>query len=234
MRYLYTTLALVLTTSLSVAGAQSMQAAKAVYAQGQWQKTADIAAALKTSEGYAFAAEALNNGAMLLPDNQRKAVLDKAMNYARQAIAADKKNPHGYFELARTQGRMVQFAGVLQSLNLAKEVKKNLDMTLSLNRNYANAYIVLGAWNANLASKGFAATAATGANKNQVKPNFDKAIALDPSSHPARIEYGNALLLLKDTAGAKAQFQKLASMPASDFWTKRDVVYAQQMLQKLK
>lgn len=217
---------LALAVALPVASAQSLQAAQDLYNQGKWQEAATAAAALKTSAGYALAAEATTNGAGLVADAQKKALFTKAQEYATQAIAADKNNADAYFELARAQGRLAQFSGILQSLGMAKDMKKNLDTALKLNPNMASAYVALGLWNANLAAKGFAATAATGANKSQVVPNFEKAVKLDPNTPAHRLEYGNALLSIGDKAGAKAQFQKAASMTADNFWEKRDVAAA--------
>ncbi|WP_339095982.1 hypothetical protein WDJ50_01405 [Deinococcus sp. VB142] len=215
-----------LALALPVASAQSLQAAQDLYNQGKWQEAANAAAALKTSAGYALAAEATTNGAGLVADAQKKALFAKAQDYANQAIAADKNNADAYFELARAQGRLAQFSGILQSLGMAKDMKKNLDTAIKLNPNMASAYVALGLWNANLAAKGFAATAATGANKSQVVPNFEKAVKLDPNTPAHRLEYGNALLAIGDKAGAKAQFQKAASMTADNFWEKRDVAAA--------
>lgn len=215
-----------LALALPVASAQSLQTAQDLYNQGKWQEAANAAAALKTSAGYALAAEATTNGAGLVADAQKKALFAKAQDYANQAIAADKNNADAYFELARAQGRLAQFSGILQSLGMAKDMKKNLDTAIKLNPNMASAYVALGLWNANLAAKGFAATAATGANKSQVVPNFEKAVKLDPNTPAHRLEYGNALLAIGDKAGAKAQFQKAASMSADNFWEKRDVAAA--------
>ena len=226
--------ALTLTLAVSTAGAQSLSAAQALYDQGKWQEAASAAAALKTSAGYALAAEATTNGAGLVADSQKKALFSKAQDYAKQAIALDKNNADAYFELARAQGRLAQFSGILQSLGMAKDMKQNLETAIKLKPNMASAYVALGLWNANLDAKGAIARSATGASKAQVVPNFEKAIALEPNKAVHRVEYANALLLQGNKAGAKAQLEKAVGMSAEDFWTKRDVAAAQAMLAKLK
>lgn len=215
-----------LALALPVASAQSLQAAQDLYNQGKWQEAANAAAALKTSAGYALAAEATTNGAGLVADAQKKALFAKAQDYANQAIAADKNNADAYFELARAQGRLAQFVGIAESSSIATAMKKNLDTTIKLNPNMASAYVALGLWHANLVSKLGIAAGLKGANKSQVVPNFEKAVKLDPNSPVHRLEYGNALLAIGDKAGAKAQFQKAASMTADNFWEKRDVAAA--------
>ncbi|MBZ9711992.1 hypothetical protein [Deinococcus multiflagellatus] len=229
------TLALSIALALSVtAAAQSQQAAKALFDQGKWQEAATAAAALNTADGLALAAEATTAGAGLVPDNQKKALFEKAQNYARQAIAKDKNNAEAYFELARAQGRLAQFSGILQSLGLAGDMKKNLDTAVRLNPKLAGAYVALGLWHANLIAKGFIATRATGADRNQIIPNFEKAIALEPNVAVHRIEYANALLLQGKKVEAAAQLEKALAMNADTFWEKRNEAEARATLAKLK
>ncbi|MCD0158167.1 hypothetical protein IHN32_18545 [Deinococcus sp. 14RED07] len=221
-------------TLAATASAQSLQAATSLFEQGNWQAAATAAAALNSSEGFALAAEATTAGSALVPDNQKKALFEKAQGYAKQAIAKDKNNAEAYFEMARAQGRLAQFSGILQSLGLAGEMKKNLDTAIKLDPKMPGAYVALGLWNANLVSKGFIAVQASGANKNQIIPNFEKAISLEPDVAIHRIEYANALILQGRKAEATTQLQKAVSIPANTFWEKRDLEAAKATLAKLK
>lgn len=221
-------------TLAATASAQSLSAATSLFEQGKWQEAANAAAALNSSEGFALAAEATTAGSALVPDNQKKALFEKAQGYAKQAIAKDKNNAEAYFEMARAQGRLAQFSGILQSLGLAGEMKKNLDMAIKLDPKLPGAYVALGLWNANLVSKGFIAVQASGANKNQIIPNFEKAISLEPDVAIHRIEFANALILQGRKAEATTQLQKAVSIPAETFWEKRDLEAAKATLAKLK
>jgi len=231
MRKIALTLSLALITAAS---AQSLQSAQALFDQGKWQEAAAAAADLNTSDGLSLAAEATTAGAGLVADGQKKALFEKAQAYAKQAIAKDKNNADAYFELARAQGRLAQFSGILQSLGLAGDMKKNLDMAVKLDPKMAGAYVALGLWHANLISKGFIATRATGADKSQIVPNFEKALALEPTTAVHRIEYANALILQGRKAEAAAQLEKAISFNATTFWEKRDEETAKATLAKLK
>ncbi|GGR85015.1 tetratricopeptide repeat protein [Deinococcus sedimenti] len=231
MRKIALTLSLAL---IATASAQSIQAAQNMLDAGKWQDAAAAAADLNTSDSLALAAEATTAGAGLVADSQKKALFEKAQGYAKQAIAKDKNNADAYFELARAQGRLAQFSGILQSLGLAGEMKKNLDMAVKLDPKMAGAYVALGLWHANLISKGFIATRATGADKNQIIPNFEKAIALEPTTAVHRIEYANALILQGRKADAAAQLEKAIGFSANTFWEKRDEETAKATLAKLK
>jgi len=76
------------------------------------------------------------------------------------------------------------------------------------------AYMTLGLWNAELISKGFIVTQATGADRDQVVPNFQKAIALAPNIIGYRVEYANTLLLNRNANRpiAVAQLPKALSL----------------------
>ena len=231
MRSIIVTAALALAVTAS---AQSVQAATSLFDQGKWQEAAAAAVALNSSDGFALAAEATTAGSALVPDNQKKALFEKAQGYAKQAIAKDKNNAEAYFEMARAQGRLAQFSGILQSLGLAGDMKKNLDMAIKLDPKLTGAYVALGLWNANLVAKGFIAVRASGADKAQIVPNFEKAISLEPDVAIHRLEYANALILQGRKADAATQLQKAVSIPANTFWEKRDLEAAKATLAKLK
>ncbi|WP_019009923.1 tetratricopeptide repeat protein [Deinococcus aquatilis] len=232
----FLTLALTLTAVSGVAHAQSQQAAQSLYDSGKWQEAAAAAAALNTSMGLALAAEATTGGAVLVADNAKKPLFEKAQNYAKQAIKLDPNNAEAYFELARAQGRLAQYVGVFQSLPLAQDMKKNLDQAIKLSPKLAGAYVALGLWNANLDVSGIKGLAgrAVGGSKAQITPNFEKAIALEPNVAIHRIEYANALLTQGNKAAAAAQLEKAVTIEANTFWEKRDLDAAKAKLATLK
>ncbi|AZI43373.1 hypothetical protein EHF33_11975 [Deinococcus psychrotolerans] len=228
---LLTTLAALLLGQTLAAG---LPDAQALLDQGKWQDAANTASGLKTAEGYALAAQAYTLGAALLPDNQKKAQFEKAQNLAKQAIGLDAKSANAHFELARADGRLAQYSGILQSLGLAGEVKRELDTAIDLNKNLAAAYVALGLWNAELTAKGFIATRATGADRSEIAPNFEKAIALEPNNPSHKMEYANALILQNNKTAAAAQLQKMVALPADTFWAKRDLEASKAKLASLR
>ena len=224
------TLMVVMTAALiGTAGAQSLSAAEAKFNAGDWQGAAKAAAALNTSDGYALAAQATTLGAA-----GNKALYQQAQAYANKAIKLNPNNAVAYFELARAQGRLAQSAGILQSLSLAGNMKSNLQKAISLKPNLASAYVALGLWNAELSAKGVAAKAATGAKPSEVVVNFNKAVKLEPNRIIHRLEFGRALNLIGDKAGAVRQLEKAVSLPATTYWDKQDKAAAQKLLNQLK
>ncbi|MGY2896806.1 hypothetical protein [Deinococcus sp. UYEF24] len=227
--------ALLAATSISLA--DSLKEANALLDKGDWQSASSMAVGLGSSDGYAVAAKANTLGASVSADAARKGLLEKAQGYANQAIKLNDANATGYFELARADGRLAQFTGILQSLGLAKDIKAALGKATDLDPRYDEAYVALGLWNAELAAKGFMVAAATGANAGQVIPNFEKAIAIAPSVIAHRLEYANALLdLNKNTnkAAAVAQLQKAVALTPQTYWDRQDQAAAQKKLNDLQ
>ncbi|TSA79072.1 hypothetical protein FNU79_18365 [Deinococcus detaillensis] len=228
---LLTTLAALLLGQTLAAG---LPDAQVLLDQGKWQDAANSAAGLKSAEGYALAAQSYTIGAALLPDNQKKAQFEKAQDLAKQAIKLDANSASAHFELARADGRLAQYSGIMQSLGLAGEVKRELDTAIKLNPNLAGAYVALGLWNAELTAKGFIATRATGADRGDIAPNFEKAIPLEPTNPSHKMEYANALILQNNKTAAAVQLQKMIALPANTFWEKRDLETSKAKLASLR
>ena len=227
--------ALLAATSVSLA--DSLKEANTLLDKGDWQSASSMAAGLDSSDGYAVAAKASTLGASVSADGVKKGLLEKAQSYANQAIKLNAANANGYFELARADGRLAQFTGILQSLGLAKDIKAALGKAIELDPRYDEAYVALGLWNAELVAKGFMVAAATGANSGQVIPNFEKAIAIAPGVIAHRLEYANALLDLNKTsnrAAATVQLQKAVALTPQTYWDKQDQAAAQKRLNDLQ
>ena len=220
--------ALLASTSLSLAA--SVADANALFDKGEWQAATVMALSFNSSEGYVVAAKSTTLGASISPEGARKDLLVKAQGYANKAIKLNANNASAYFELSRADGRLAQFVGIIQSLGLAGDIKVALDKAIVLDPKMDEAYVALGLWNAELIAKGFIATRATGADRDQVVPNFEKAIALNPTLIAHRIEYANALLDLNrngNKALAVAQLQKALTLTPATYWDKLDLVTAQ-------
>lgn len=233
---------LILTAVLAVSTvsfAASLNEAQTLLDQGKFREAAEMAEDLGTSDGLALAAQAVTLGAAISAESSRQGMFDRAVNLANKAIAADKNNANAHFELARAQGRLAQYKGIIESLGLAGSVKNELETAIRLDKNLAGAYVALGLWNAELASKGLIATLPTGANANNVAPNFEKAIALEPQNPTHRLEYANALMKLanarnKNKAKAITILEAAVKLDAKTFWQQRDLDAAKRLLSSLK
>jgi len=203
-------------------------------AQGSYKAAYQEALALGSAEGYALAAQAASLYANFKAntDKDREAWYDKAEKAAKKAIELDPNYTEGYFELARAQGRLAQFRGILSSLGLASSVRDNLNKVLKLNPKHDAALVALAIWNLELAQKGVGWL--YGASIDNVKPLFEKAIKLNPTSIAHRLEYGQALYRMKQYKEARAQLEKALELPAQTYADKMDQQQARKLLDEIK
>jgi tetratricopeptide (TPR) repeat protein len=226
-----------LLTAASVSLAASVQEANTLLDKGDWQSASSMAAGLNSSDGYAVAAKATTLGASVSAEGAKRGLLQKAQDYANQAIKLNDANASAYFELARADGRLAQYVGILQSLPLARDIKAALGKAISLDPRMDEAYVALGLWNAELVAKGGFVSFSYGASAGQVAPNFEKAISIAPGVVAHYLEYANSLLKLdasKNKAAAIVQLQKAVSLTPVTYWDKQDQVAAQKKLNELQ
>ncbi|HGY08579.1 MAG TPA: hypothetical protein ENK37_00775 [Oceanithermus profundus] len=202
--------------------------------EGRFQQAYEEALALGTAPAFALAAKAASyHAGYVAPSGKEKeAWFSKAEAAAKKAIAADPGYPEGYFELARAQGRLSQYRGILASLNLASSVRDNLKKALELDPKHDSALVALALWNLELAQKGVGWM--YGASIKRVEPLFQKAIALNPTVIAHRLEYGGALIRLKKPDAARVQLQKALELPARTWVDRADQAKARALLENLK
>ncbi len=198
--------------SAGVAGAQSIEEARAVYAEGRFTEAADLAGMLDTSEGYAFAANSLAiYGYYLAPDGEKEGVLRRAEELARKAIRLDATNPQAHLQLAHAMGRRAAISGLVEALNegYADQVRDAIHEVLRLAPDMAAAHVSLAAWHAGAVSQGgFVAGLLYGANEEDALTHFEQALALAPREKVVLLEYALGLLSL-DPIGNHEQARDL-------------------------
>ena len=219
--------------ALALLAAVALANPAALIDEGRFQEAYQEALGLGTAEGFALAAKAASYfaGYKATTDKDKEAWFTKAEQAAKQAIETDPNYPEGYFELARAQGRLAQFRGILASLNLASSVRDNLNKTLELDPNHDAAMVALAIWNLELAQKGVGWM--YGASIKRVEPLFQKAIALNPTSIAHRLEYGQALIRLKKPDAARKQLKKALELPAKTWVDRADQEKARKLLSEL-
>jgi len=202
--------------------------------KGEFKAAYQEALAANTAKGYALAAQAASYyaGFKAATDKEKEDWYDKAEAAAKKAVELDPNYPEGYFEMARAQGRLAQFRGILASLGLASSVRDNLNKALELKPDHDAAMVALAIWNLELAQKGVGWM--YGASVNNVLPLFEKAIAISPTEIAHRLEYGNALIRLKRPAEAKVQLQKALELPAFTYADKMNQKKAKALLQNIQ
>ena len=163
------------------ARAQSVEAARAAYAEGRFIHAAELAASLETSEGYALATRSLAIYSYYIARyDEKQALFDRAALLAREAIRLDPANPEAHLELAHVMGRQAQTLGVLKAANegYAEKVHAAIEEALRLDPEMVPAHLSLATWHAEAVNgRGFLASVLYGATKKGALEHYRKATA---------------------------------------------------------
>ncbi len=212
-----------LTISTSVPGDPSIEAARAAYAEGRFAEAAELAEALKTSEGLALAAKSLAIfGYHVAEDDSKLVLFDRAVLLAKDATRLDATNPDAWVQLAHAMGRYAQTIGMLEAAGTGypKRVREALEKALRLNPESADAHLSLATWHAEAVNTGgFMARALYGASKKDALAHYKEAIRLAPGEKVIYVQYAFGLLLLNETANrghARELLKRALRMPSRD------------------
>ena len=180
---------------------EAVQAAWALFHAGQFQKAHD--AGLKAGDaGLVVANKAQSIYANYL-ETSEKTKLALFLEVAERAEAqakADPKLANAHYWMAYALGRYSQGISVAKALTqgLGSKVKTALETTIALAPKHADAHIALGAFHAEVIDKvGRLLGKTQGADTATGLKMFKEALALNPDSAIARVEYANGLVMLE-------------------------------------
>lgn len=144
-------------------------------------------------------------------------------------------NAAAFYWHAYALGRLAQEQSVLEALarGVAGAVKASLEAALRLAPRHADAHIALGVYHAEIIDKAGALVAglAYGAKREAALGHFRQALALNPGSAIARIEYARALVMLGGDAcagQARALCEEAAGATPHDAMERLDIERARQ------
>ncbi len=172
--------------------------AAAVY-QGVYDAEGDGVALYKLANAHVYAARTAEG-------DEAEALYDAAVTAAREAVELVPDDLEAHMALVRAWGRLAQYRGVLESLNLATLMKEELDLILERDPGHDGALHALALWHLNVPWL-------FGGRSDQTRGLFDQAIAVRPTVLH-HLEYGEALVTLGDPAAARAQFGAALELPA--------------------
>ena len=203
--------------------AQSIEEARAAYAEGRFVEAAEIARALGTSEGHALAADSLAiHGYYVAPEGERAGLFRRAEELAREAIRLDAANPQAHLQLAHAMGRQAQISGTLKALKegYAGKVRDAIEEALRLDPKMAAAHVSLAAWHAGVVGAGgFFAALLYGASEKEALAHFERALELAPQDKAVLFEYALGLLKLdaeENRAKARDLLERATGLPPED------------------
>ncbi len=148
----------------------------------------------------------------------------KALDFSKQAVAADPKNAKAHLSLAISYGRIAGLLDNKTKIAYSKLVKEEVDKALALDATDDLSYHVLGVWHYELANlNGLLKAIAqvvygklpAASNEEAVK-NLKKACELAPTKVANQVELGRAYAAMGQTELAKTLLNKGLSLPSRE------------------
>ena len=198
----------------STANAQSIDSARAAFAEGRFVEATELAESLKTSEGYALAAQSLAiHGYHFARDSEKQALFERATRLAEEAVRLAPRNPDAHLQFAHALGRYTQTVDLMEAFNegYPEKVREALEEALRIKPDMAAAHFSLGSWHAEARhSGGIMAGILYGASKKDALDHFEHALKLAPDDKPTLYRYAHGLLLLDRDANSEQARDLLA------------------------
>ena len=174
----------------------------ALFHSGEFQSAAEAGVAAG-GDGITAANKATAIYANYL-EKKEKNKLDLFMTVAQRAeahAAQDAKNPNAWYWQAYALGRYSQGISVAKALaqGLGTKVKEALERTIKLQPKHADAHIALAAFHAEVIDKvgSLIGGMTYGAKRETGLKLYQDALAINPTSAIAMIEYANGMLMLE-------------------------------------
>jgi tetratricopeptide (TPR) repeat protein len=185
--------------------------------------------------------DAVDKGEFNPSDEQRKALYQRAEEYARRAVAANPNDAEGHFQLARAIGRNAQTMGSRDRVKYAAVVRDEAMAALKLNPKHAGALHVMGVWNAEvmrlnsftrmIAKNLLGGKVFNEASWDNAQKYLEDAVALEPTRITHRLDLGMVYADRDMKDKAREQFEWIANAPVVDY---NDHNYKDEAARKLK
>ena len=147
---------------------------------------------------------------------------NEAVAAAKEAVEVVPDDLEAHMSLVRAWGRLAQYQGIFESLNLATLMKNELDLILERDPEHDGALHALALWHLNVPWL-------LGGRSDKTRGLFEQAIAVEPTVLH-HLEYGESLLELGDLAAAKTQLQAALALPAETAAERDEQARAQALL----
>jgi tetratricopeptide (TPR) repeat protein len=171
-------------------------------------------------------------------EKNKLAMFQEIAERCEEQQAEQPKNAAAYYSHAYALGRYAQGISIVKALSqgIGNKVKSSLDMTIKLAPKHADAHIGLGTYHAEIIDKVGAMIGGLtyGAKKEEGLKHFKTALALNPQSAIARVEYANGLVMLegkKKMDEAVALYEAAAACVPLDAMERLDVELAKEELE---
>jgi tetratricopeptide (TPR) repeat protein len=160
----------------------------------------------------------------LSDDAQRKPYALESVAYAKRAIESDPRSSNAHLSASIAYGILTDFVDDKTKMEYSKLIKSEAEKAIELDPKDDYAYLILARWNFEMTQlnpilKGIAELLygqMPPASQEKALEDFQKAIALAPNRIIHHYCYGEALAKLGRKDQAKAEYQKVLRLTATD------------------
>lgn len=182
--------------------AQSLEAARLAFDEGQFIEAAELAGEFNTADAHALAAESLAiYGFHLASEDERKDIFARATDHGLEAVRLEPENVNAHLQLAHAMGRYAQVVGIIEVLGnrYVWRVRDAVETAAELDPESAMAHLGIAVWHAEALDKaGIFARLLFGASSARALDHIDVALAYGSDLKVVQLETGYALLLLSE------------------------------------
>lgn len=165
-----------------------------------------------------------------LTDEEKLAAYRRGRELGKRAVELAPRSEDAHLWYALNTGRWGQTKGVMRSLFLVPELKRELEIIFQLNPRSVAGHILAGNVLAEL-------PALLGGDRKKAEEHFRRALEIDPRYTAARVDFARLLIAQGRQAEARRELlravEETAPTNPSD-WAARDLPRARKLLESLK
>ncbi len=161
---------------------------------------------------------------------QKLDAYDRGRRAARRAVELDPRNVGAHFWYATNTARWGQVKGVVRSLFLLPEVKRDIDTVLALDPMFTAVYALAG-------NVYYEVPGLLGGDLAKAEAMFRKGLELDPHFTAMRVGLAKTLIRRGQVAEARHELERMLADPAPTNranFTVQDVPEAQKLLESIR
>ncbi len=175
-------------------------------------------------------------------DAARKEQAEKALVYAKRAVALAPENAVNVLSLAVCYGKMAVYSDTRGKITFSRLVKQEAERAAALDPGYDWAHHVLGRWHYEVAGLGGATRifvkviygGLPEASMAEAVRRLERAVELAPARVPHRLELGFAYLAAGRKDAAKESFARGLALPSVERYDEEAKTRAKAALQELQ
>jgi tetratricopeptide (TPR) repeat protein len=179
------------------------------------------------------------------PDSKDRKIKEYAVaeDYARKAVKVDPHSTWGYFWIAAAAGNIAMVSPVSKQVELAGEIRDQVEKAIALDPNNGSAYHIYGLWHRKMAEIGRASRAVASLLYGRSLPSgtfeksieyFKKAVALNPTVIVSRLELAHSHVAKEEWEAARTLLRSIPDLPIQFSDDAKHKQKAQQLMEEIK